>query len=161
MSALKIGVNIVSSPVSWRYVTEEAVEIELTSSNKTISLPISPQLPFGVYMCVHRDWIAARADLLADWESASFEQCDLIVDDLEKIRSIVGWNTDDDFIPYSTRKDWREWSTSFEDAWVNRSQEIEQLFETLYPEKDFNRKMPPTLIEALKSMLEAAGLGET
>lgn len=168
--------NFVKS-VSWH----GAPDVRVSFDFKTIgahSIPVTPPgLSSGYRMEPHREWVETAEKILKDWESATFERCDLMQYDLECLNRVAGYDAPD-YGLWSERTDWIEWAWQFDEAWADLRTQVLELFDDALPhlpphcsietqeqvikERKLdvlpigNRVMPPTLVDALKVMLAQA-----
>jgi hypothetical protein len=155
--------------VPWKFETIGLKEIPVLDAT----------LPSGFRMNDHPEWVKLKDQILQGYKDASFEALDLINIDLEALLKITGWHVGDDCNPlWDDRKDWVEWTCSFDDQWSQREYEVEQLFLSAVPHMPVfagysglcdhiglnaldclpigNRINPPSLVESLEIMLAKA-----
>lgn len=145
----------------------------------TVCFRTPPSLPRGFMMRAHPSWHELNDRILEGWESATFEELDQKILDLEVLSEVTkcDW-VGDNFPPYYERKDWVRWANSFDDAWGDLPDHLESLLETVAPHMPpgasrslllehiakngldcqpiGNRVMPPSLVDVLKLMLAKA-----
>lgn len=138
-----------------------------------------PSLPDGFRMKVLPAWLGWRDRILEGWETATFQELDQKMLDLETLAdvTIIDW-AGDDFIPYHERPDWVDWAMRFDDAWSELPDQVDALFEAAVPHMPpyvgrgllidhiakegldcqpiGNRVMPPSLVDVLELMLAKA-----
>jgi hypothetical protein len=179
----RVNIKRVDAWIVWQNVTwDGAPEVAESHTFHTIGtreIVAIPVLPHGFKMVKHPSWDAALADILEGYKTASFDRLDLINIDLDSLHLIVGGHYGYNFNPlYYDRKDWVEWSASFDDMWDEFHRSIDGLIEKCVPcmplwssTKEYesyilehnldrlpigNRINPPSLIDALKSMISMA-----
>jgi hypothetical protein len=145
----------------------------------TVCVQTPPSLPIGFKMKPHPSWIDLRDRILEGWKSATFQELDQKMLDMETLADITKFDwAGDEFIPYQERMDWVDWAYNFDDAWSDLPEALSRLFEAAVPhtpphecrevllknntEKGLdcqpigNRVMPPSLVDVLKLMLAKA-----
>jgi len=145
----------------------------------TVCVIVPPPLPFGFEMRAHPSWHDLNDRILEGWKSATFEELDQKILDLETLAEITKCDWIDGVGPiYYERKDWVNWANSFDDAWGDLPDQLEDLFKAVAPHMPLcssravllehiakegldcqpigNRVMPPSLVDVLKLMLAKA-----
>ena len=140
------------------------------------SFPKPPELPKGFQMATHPLWVNVVREIKKDVSIASFEKLDMMQLDLHDFSEMIGDSYGDDLIPYDDRRDWVNWSCSFDDAWGDLAIDLERLFHFSNPHKPphsnrmaisqymakngltgellGNRHNPPSLARTLQIMLD-------
>jgi hypothetical protein len=142
---------------------------------------IPPNLPWGYDWQSHDEWEELFNRIIEGYKTASFSQLDMMRLDIEELIELVGDHFNYDVL-YQDRRDYLEWTGSFDDAWGDIPGVLSDLFDELFPHKPPhcsreiiqewmiengvggeplpNRVMPPSLVEILEAMLVKAKFDE-
>lgn len=159
----KEGRVIFITPVTWEGAPINLMTVDLKSLGAVeLASPVS--LPKGYRMNLHETWIDAWKNLYdsKQCEKYSFEELDNIIADWHTLEKFTGSDFGD--IPvWDDRRDYCDWTGSFDEKWSNLRQELIDLVGRAIPphKEPFgrtddglpNRVDPPSLAFVLREMI--------